>query len=84
MKITTKPAVTVVTVVEEEKIILELSPLEAHTLGAIMGGIGKEMFENFLRNHRQCRFNASLENHAPELQHDIYNKLNVLIGNKPF
>jgi hypothetical protein len=49
-----------------------------------MGGIGKEMFENFLRNHRQCRFNASLENHAPELQHDIYNKLNVLIGNKPF
>jgi hypothetical protein len=82
MKATHIPAVVKVveTVLEEEKIILELTPLEAKTLGAIFGGISNEDVLKLIERHAKFRFDVSADDYANEVQHKVYNALKNIVG----
>ncbi len=79
MKATFKPAVvkTITKVIEEEKIILELSPLQAKTLGVIIGGLTTSDIINFVKKDDGglCRFGVSEDNYAENIHFQIYKVL---------
>lgn len=79
MKATFKPAVvkTITKVIEEEKIILELSPLQAKTLGAIIGGLTTSDIINFVKKNDggSFRFDVSEDNFAENIHFQIYKVL---------
>jgi hypothetical protein len=63
--------------VEEEKIILELSLLQAKTLGAIIGGLTRSDIINFVKKDDggSFRFDVSEDNYAESIHFEIYNVL---------
>ena len=75
MKATFKPAV--VKTITKEKIILELSSLQAKTLGAIIGGLTTSDIINFVKKNDggSFRFDVSEDNYAENIHFQIYNVL---------
>jgi hypothetical protein len=60
--------------VEEEKIILELSSLQAKTLGAIIGGLSRSDILNLVKKHDggSFSFDVSEDNYAEDVHLEIY------------
>lgn len=73
MKATRKEAV--VEVVEPTKIVLELTELEANTLGAIMGNISRDMVKEFVKKHAKLNFRVGVGEVHSRFQFDLYDAL---------
>jgi hypothetical protein len=73
MKATRKEAV--VEVVEPTKIVLELTELEANTLGAILGNINRDMVKEFVKIHDKLIVRVGVEEVHSRFQFDLYDAL---------
>ena len=68
-------------VIQESKIILELSPKDARVLGALIGNFNKTQNEDFIAMHKQRHFNATVEDGPDSIIFELYNELNKVVGN---
>lgn len=81
MKATHTQAVTETVVISPEKVTLELTLLEAKTLGAFLGFVSPSKVRENVEKHDQNYFDVSADECVVSIANDIYFALGRICGN---